>query len=172
MTWATSAQAIAHWPDAQAIATATLNELLQVAFEGCYAYAPALTDRTVADAVVTSGSNLITSATAAFTVNEIGRTVSGAGIPASAIIESFISATAVTLSAAATASGVDVSVTVSGVPTSYMQANIFQARETYAAAQRGEQDVIGIGEYAIRARPLTAAVIQLLRPQRRMKAVG
>lgn len=172
MAWATTTQAIAHWPDAEAIATATLQEILQVAYEGCYAYAPALVDRTVADAVITSASKLITSATAAFTSNEVGRTVSGVGIPADAIIESYVSPTAVTLSAAATASGVDIAVTISGVPTSYMQANIFQAREIFAAAQRGEQDVIGIGDYAIRARPLTAAVMQLLRPQQRFKAVG
>jgi hypothetical protein len=53
-----------------------------------------------------------------------------------------------------------------------MLANVYQAREIYAAAQRGEQDVIGVGDYAIRARPITAAVKQLLRPQRGLPAVG
>lgn len=58
------------------------------------------------------------------------------------------------------------------VPTRYMLANVYQAREVYAASQRGEQDVIGVGDYAIRARPLTAAVKQLLRPQRVSWTVG
>lgn len=57
-------------------------------------------------------------------------------------------------------------------PTRYVLANILQARELYAAAQRGEQDVIGVGDYAIRARPLTAAVKQLLRPQAVSWTVG
>lgn len=52
------------------------------------------------------------------------------------------------------------------VPRRYTLATIYQARELRAASQRGEQDVIGVGDYAIRARPLTAAVKQLLRPQR------
>lgn len=54
----------------------------------------------------------------------------------------------------------------------YILACIYQARELYAASQRGEQDVIGVGDYAIRARPLTAAVRQLLRPKRGYAAVG
>lgn len=58
------------------------------------------------------------------------------------------------------------------VPERYVLANIYQARELYAASQRGEQDVIGVGDYAIRARPLTAAVKQLLRPQTVSWVVG
>lgn len=57
-------------------------------------------------------------------------------------------------------------------PPSYVLANVLQARELFAAAQRGEQDVIGVGDYAIRARPLTAAVKQLLRPQTVSWTVG
>lgn len=58
------------------------------------------------------------------------------------------------------------------VPESYKLANILQARELRNAATRGEQDVIGVGDYAIRARPLTAAVKQLLRPQTVSWTVG
>jgi hypothetical protein len=47
-----------------------------------------------------------------------------------------------------------------------------QAREIYQAQQRGEQDVIGVGDYAIRARPLIAAVKSLLRPQQGRPRVG
>lgn len=54
----------------------------------------------------------------------------------------------------------------------YVLACIYQAREVYAAGQRGEQDVIGVGDYAIRARPLTAAVKQLLRPQNPRRRFG
>ena len=49
------------------------------------------------------------------------------------------------------------------VPTNYMLATVYQAREAYAAGQR-DGDVIGLGDYAIRVRPLTASVKALLRP--------
>lgn len=58
------------------------------------------------------------------------------------------------------------------VPPAYMLANVYHAREIWNASQRGEQDVIGIGEYAIRARPLTAAVKALLRPKTVRWTVG
>lgn len=58
------------------------------------------------------------------------------------------------------------------VPARYTLAVVYQARELWAASQRGEQDVIGVGDYAIRARPLTAAVKALLRPQRGRPGVG
>jgi hypothetical protein len=48
---------------------------------------------------------------------------------------------------------------------------IYQARELHAAAQR-DGDVIGVGDYAIRSRPLTAHVKQTLRPQRGRPGVG
>lgn len=103
MPWATREQAREHWVDAVSIADATLDALLEAAYEQCYEYQP--------------NDN-------------------------------------------------------KPVPTRYMLANVYQAREIYAAAQRGEQDVIGVGDYAIRARPITAAVKQLLRPQRGLPAVG
>jgi hypothetical protein len=49
------------------------------------------------------------------------------------------------------------------VPTRYRLAVVYQAREVYAAASR-DGDVIGVGDYAIRSRPLTGAGKQLLRP--------
>ena len=58
------------------------------------------------------------------------------------------------------------------VPEAYVLANVLQARELKNATARGEQDVIGVGDYAIRARPLTAAVKQLLRPQSLSWTVG
>lgn len=58
------------------------------------------------------------------------------------------------------------------VTAAWRLAEIYQAREIYTASLRDEQDVIGVGDYAIRARPLTAAVKQLLRPQRGLPAVG
>ena len=172
MAWADKIQARRHWADALNIDDAVLDELLAAAYPSCYAYAPALNDRTLTDAVTTLDSNMVTSASGAFSQAEVGRTVSGAGIPASTTIMAVASTTVIALSQNATASGIDVSLTIDGIPTNYVLANIFQAREIYAAAQRGEQDVIGVGDYAIRARPLTAAVKQLLRPQRGFMAVG
>lgn len=57
-------------------------------------------------------------------------------------------------------------------PVGYMLATVYQAREMYSAAYRDSGDVIGIGDYAIRAKPLTAAVKSLLRPQRGVPGVG
>ncbi|CCH79083.1 hypothetical protein BN12_40053 [Nostocoides japonicum T1-X7] len=51
------------------------------------------------------------------------------------------------------------------VPDRYVLATVYQAREVYSAGQR-DGDVIGIGDHAIRSRPLTATVKSLLRPQR------
>lgn len=62
--------------------------------------------------------------------------------------------------------------TLSNVPPArFMLATVYQARENYAAARR-EGDVIGFGDYAIRARPLTGAVKALLRPPRFSTKVG
>jgi len=72
--------------------------------------------RTVTDAVTAVGTTL-TSATAAFTYADVGRSVTGGSIPAGATIASVQSSTSVTLSAAATAAASGVTVTVSGVGT-------------------------------------------------------
>lgn len=69
--------------------------------------------RTVADGV-TNSTTTVTSATAAFTSADIGRPISGAGIPTGATIVTVTSATAVVISSAATASASGVSVTVTG----------------------------------------------------------
>lgn len=58
------------------------------------------------------------------------------------------------------------------VPEAYTLAQVMQARELYQAQQRGEQDVIGVGDYAIRSRPLIAAVKSLLRPERGIPGIG
>ena len=60
--------------------------------------------RTVTDAVTTSGSATLTSATAAFTSADIGASVAGVNIPAGTTIQSVSNSTTVTLSANATAS--------------------------------------------------------------------
>jgi hypothetical protein len=59
------------------------------------------------------------------------------------------------------------------VPMHYRLAHVYHAREVAAAAARGDGDVVGVAEYgAIRARPLTSAVKQLLRPQRSRPGIG
>lgn len=171
MAWADKTQARNHWADAVSIADATLDEILEAAFIECYNYAPKIPDRTFADATTTSGSAVIESLTAAFTDLDVGRSISGTGIPLNTMIIGVFSSSQAVMSAAATATGELVSLTISGVPITYMLANVRQAEEVYAAAQR-DGDVIGIGDYAIRARPLTAAVKQLLRPQHGVPVVG
>ncbi|MCW2674786.1 MAG: hypothetical protein JWP14_3375 [Frankiales bacterium] len=72
----------------------------------------ATNNRTVADGVTTSASTHVTSASAAFATTDVGGTISGTGIPVGATIIARVSATEVVISAAATASGTGVSVTV------------------------------------------------------------
>lgn len=67
--------------------------------------------RTVADAV-TNSTTTVTSATAAFTIGDIGSIISGSGIPAGATIVSITSATSVVISAAATATATGVTIVV------------------------------------------------------------
>jgi hypothetical protein len=67
--------------------------------------------RTVTDGVTTSGSATITSATAAFSTDDIGKPISGTGIPANTTISAVASATSATLSANATASGTGITFT-------------------------------------------------------------
>lgn len=50
-------------------------------------------------------------------------------------------------------------------PAGWARACVLQARELWAAAQR-DGDLIGTDELLVRARPLTGAVRQLLRPRR------
>ena len=68
--------------------------------------------RTVNDGATTSGSAIITSATAAFTAGDVGKTIAGTGIPGGATILSRQSATQITASANATATATGVSITV------------------------------------------------------------
>lgn len=70
--------------------------------------------RTVTDGVTNTDTSL-TSATAAFTSADVGRAVTGAGIPANTVISSVTSSTAVVLSKATTATATGVSVTITSV---------------------------------------------------------
>ena len=68
--------------------------------------------RQVTDGVTTDTSTALTSATAAFTDDDIGKPISGTGIQAGTTIASVTSATAVVLSLAATASGTGITVVI------------------------------------------------------------
>lgn len=59
------------------------------------------------------------------------------------------------------------------VPVRYTQAVVLRAREVYEAGQR-DGDVIGFEPtgYAVRVRPLSGTVKQLLRPRRGVPRVG
>lgn len=76
--------------------------------------------RTFTDAVTTSASTTLTSGTANFTSNDVGRTIVGTGIPALATIATVTNSTTVVLSAAATATGTGVSITL-GRPGRYFR---------------------------------------------------
>lgn len=71
--------------------------------------------RQVTDGVTTSSDATVTSASAAFTSEDVGKPISGTGISAGTTIASVTSATSIELSAAATASGTGVTLDI-GVP--------------------------------------------------------
>lgn len=165
--WATVPDAHAHWKESVGLDESEVGNLLAAAHRSCAAYAPALKPRTFTDAATTNGSTVLSSVTGAFSATDVGRMVTGAGIPAGATISEVYDAETVSISTAATATGADVSVTVSGVPFAYTLAVVTQARDIWTAQQRGDggSDVVGVGDFVVRARPLSAAVRQLLRPQ-------
>tara|TARA_R110000868_G_scaffold233628_2_gene487366 strand:- start:6122 stop:9430 length:3309 start_codon:yes stop_codon:yes gene_type:complete len=68
--------------------------------------------KTVTDGVTTSGSAVLSSATAAFKGANVGDSISGTGIPANTTISSVQSATSITMSASATVTNTGVSVTI------------------------------------------------------------
>lgn len=82
---------------------------------GIYGDVTVSTGRTVTDGVTTNSSTTVTSATAAFTIADIGRTITGTNIPALATIVTVGSATSVTISAAATGSGTGITLTIGTV---------------------------------------------------------
>lgn len=75
---------------------------------------------TVLDGVTTNASPTLTSATAAFTAADVGRTVSGTGIPGGTTILTVTNGTTVTMSANATATGSSLTVTI-GRPGAYFR---------------------------------------------------
>jgi hypothetical protein len=70
--------------------------------------------RVVTDGVTTNASTTVTSATAAFGAGDLGRPISGSGIPTGSVIVAFSSATSITISAPATASASGVTLTLGG----------------------------------------------------------
>lgn len=85
-------------------------------------YAHGLGARTVTDGVTTDTDATVTSATAAFTVADIGETITGTGIADRATIASVTSATEIELSAVATATGTGITFTIGGPPTAVLRA--------------------------------------------------
>lgn len=172
--WATREDAWEHWADSTTIPNATLDTLLAAASEQCEEYAPALVHLVDSSLVLGSSVATVFSSDYAFSSKDVGGTVDGSGITLGTTITAVATdGSTATLSAPATAT---LSLTSLGitrlVPARYTLATVMQAREIYSAGQRDSGDVIGFGDYAIRARPLTAAIKQLLRPQRGRPAVG
>lgn len=98
--------------------------------------------RTVTDGVTTSGSTAISSATAAFSVDDIGKPISGTGIPAGATIASVTSATAAVLSANASASGTGITFTIGvALATASYPASIKPLKFNHAAVTIGGASV-------------------------------
>lgn len=75
------------------------------------------TERSVTDGVTTNADATVTSATAVFTTADVGKTISGAGIPAGATILSRTDATTIELSAPATATATGVTLLIGEIQT-------------------------------------------------------
>lgn len=73
--------------------------------------------RTVADAVTTNADATLTSATAAFVVGDVGKVITGAGIPVGTTILSRTNATTIELSGNATASATGVTIVIGPIQT-------------------------------------------------------
>jgi hypothetical protein len=164
-SWASTAQAIRHWPDAAQLNVTRLEQLLASATRDVIAAAPASKWHMITPVTLTTGS-------AAFTTTDVlGLTAADVELlaipavpgqlPVDVTVAAVSSATAGTLSAAALATTSSATLTL--LPVSFMLATVYQAREVYSASVR-DGDLIGAGDYAIRARPLTASVKQLVRP--------
>lgn len=106
------------WRIGRSDLSAQLSKISEFYVDTEFNYAPVLTiigpteTRVFTDGV-TATSTALTSATAAFTSNDVGASVTGAGIPANTTIVSVTNATTVVLSAATTASASGVTVTLS-----------------------------------------------------------
>lgn len=70
--------------------------------------------RSVTDGVTTNTDATVTSATAIFRAEDVGKAITGTGIPAGATIATFTSATSVEISANATATATGVTLTIAG----------------------------------------------------------
>jgi hypothetical protein len=102
--------------------------------------------RTVTDGVTVSSSTTLTSATAAFTSADVGNPITGTNIPAATTISGYTSATSVTLSKPATASGSPVTFKIFGdgnrsvmdAVTTHNSASITSATAYFTAADVGK----------------------------------
>jgi len=95
-------------------ATITLdNEDRELDPQNPHGLVPALS-RSVTDGVTTNTDATVTSATAIFRAEDVGKAISGTGIPAGATIATFTSATSVEISANATATATGVTLTIAG----------------------------------------------------------
>lgn len=88
---------------------------VDVAYNQAPVVAPSAPARTVTDGVTTNTSNTVTSATAFFQSTDVGKSISGAGIPANTTISSINSSTSVVISAPATATATAVTFVIGAV---------------------------------------------------------
>jgi hypothetical protein len=92
----------------------TVNNNLLVPGYGYPGTGPDQASREVTDATTANGSTELESATADFTLFDIGTPVSGDGIPPGTVIAEWVSETEVQMSQQATADGSDVTITFAG----------------------------------------------------------
>jgi len=79
--------------------------------------------RTLSDAVTSNNSTTLTSASANFTAADVGKSIAGAGIPAGTTIQSYVSATNVTMSNSATADAASVAAVIGASTVVYSISN-------------------------------------------------
>lgn len=94
--------------------------------------------RTLPGGVTTLSSTTVSTAAPAFCASDVGRTISGTGIPAGATIVDFVSSTSVVISSAATANGAGLTLTLGS------NTALFQAGQTSYA---GSGSAVASGMY-------------------------
>jgi hypothetical protein len=92
--------------------------------------------RSVADAVTTDNDETLTSATAAFTLTDVGRPISGVGIPSGTTIAARNSATSIEMSEQATATAIGVTITITETDTPVTLAMLGEGKEVLVPVDR------------------------------------
>ena len=114
--------------------------------------------KTFTDGVTTNGTTTVTSATAAFSSGYVGQTISGANIPSGTTVASVASGTSIVMSAAATASGTNRTLSIDGYPISYYQSGSNFMRQVGSSSSSATAIATSVSSFTVTPQDLTSTV--------------